>query len=122
MVVIKSLTENQALDCIKQGEFGKEVTASNGRVALVFTQSWCPQWASLQRMIEQLDEKNLDVWLFVYDQSNIFQKFMAFKENVFGNDQIPYVRYYIAGKHVGSSNYVARQAFLDQLKAPTRKK
>jgi len=120
MVVIKSLTENQALDCIKRGEFGKEVTASNGRVALVLTQSWCPQWASLQRMIEQLDEKNLDVWLFVYDQSTIFQKFMAFKENVFGNDQIPYVRYYLAGKHVGSSNSVARQAFLDQLNSPTR--
>jgi hypothetical protein len=113
MVTTKAISEAQALLCIEHGEFSKEITASNDHVAIVLTQGWCPQWARMQLMIEQLDEPNLDVWVFVYDKASIFEEFLAFKEAVFDNDQIPYVRYYRAGRLAGESNFVTKQEFIE---------
>ena len=113
MVTIRAISEGQALDCLEHGEFGTEITASNDHVAIVLTQSWCPQWASLQHTIERLDEPSLDVWLFIYDRAEIFEKFLEFKEGVFGNDGIPYVRYYRASRLAGESNFVSKQEFVE---------
>ncbi len=113
MVIMKAISEAQALRCIEHGEFSKEMTASNDHVAIVLTQGWCPQWTQLQLMIEKLDKLNLDVWLFIYDRASIFEKFLEFKEKVFGNDQIPYVRYYRAGRLTGVSNFVTKQEFIE---------
>jgi hypothetical protein len=114
MVTLKAISEGQALDCMKHGEFGKEIIASNSCVAIVLTQGWCPQWSSLQHTIEQLNEPRLDVWMFVYDHASIFEEFLEFKEGVFGNDEIPYVRYYRGGRLVGESNAVSKQEFVER--------
>jgi len=67
-------------------------------------------------MLEQIYEPNIDIWCFFYDESSIFIQFMEFKENVLGNDDIPYVRYYKDGKFTGDSNAVNEQGFLKKLK------
>jgi len=41
---------------------------------------------------------------------------MTFKENAFGNDQVPYVRYYRDGKLAHESNYIDKGGFLRFLK------
>ncbi len=115
MVTLKALPEDQAIACIENGEFSEDIIASNKHVAVVLTQSWCPDWPEMRRMIEQLVKPGLDVWVFTYDQASIFDEFVEFKENVFGNGQIPYVRYYRDGRLTGVSNYVSAREFLNIL-------
>ncbi len=50
-----------------------------------------------------------------YDRESFFEDFMEFKENVFGNRSVPYVRYYRDGELIAESNYISRQGFLSKL-------
>jgi hypothetical protein len=43
------------------------------------------------------------------------ESFMEFKENHFGNLEIPYIRYYRDGVFVRDSNFVTLQGFLARL-------
>jgi hypothetical protein len=115
MVAIKPISESQALECIENGEFGNEILKSAPSVVIVLTQSWCPQWVAMQSMLGQFVEPGMDAWVFEYDQSDIFEKFMAFKETVLGNDQIPYLRYYRVGIFTGATNFVTKQVFVEKL-------
>ena len=45
-------------------------------------------------------DEGREVFWVEYDLENFFEPFMKFKETVFGNDQVPYVRY-IAGRARG---------------------
>jgi len=45
-----------------------------------------------------------------------FEAFMEFKENIFNNREIPYVRYYKNGKLTGESNYVSLEGFVSRLR------
>ncbi len=112
MADMKHISNLQARDCMKNGEFGKEIIASKPKVAIILTQSWCPQWAALQQWIGELNDQDLAIWSFIYDASDIFDEFLEFKEKVLGNDVIPYLRYYRAGKYLTSTNYVNKESFL----------
>lgn len=115
MINRRKVTEEQAREAIANGEFGKEVVASRKYVAVVLTQSWCPQWVHLKRSLDDLQQKSeydVDIYELEYDKEDYFEAFRRFKENTFENDMIPYVRYYTDGKLVGETNYVSTNGFL----------
>ena len=91
---------------MSEGDVPDSVRSVTERVAVVLTQSWCPDWLAMRRYLETLDEPELTVFYLEYDRSPLFHELMAFKETVFGNDLIPYVRYYRAGTLVAESNRV----------------
>jgi hypothetical protein len=98
------------------GEFGQEVTASASCVAVVLTQSWCPQWMMMRMWLDRA-EKDTDARIFVmeYDKEDFFEEFMAFKEDVFGNRSVPYIRYYRDGVFTGDGNFIGRDGFVAKL-------
>jgi hypothetical protein len=112
------LTEEQARYAMEHGEFGEDVRTADANVAVVLTQGWCPQWTSMNVwlgfMKRRGNPKELDVTVFefVYDAVDFFGEFLAFKERRFGNDQIPYIRYYADGALVSESNYTTSKDFL----------
>ena len=118
MLKRRELTESEARAAMENGEFSAEVIAAGPRVALILTQSWCPQWPAMQKWMRglQKDGKPADydiiVFEFVYDNAGITREFTWFKEHVLGNSLIPYVRYYRDGALVDQSNYVGSRDFL----------
>lgn len=117
MIGLETLTDKQAECAIKAKEFSQEVIASKKFVAVVLTQGWCPQWVAMRYWLHKLDmdkelqSLELDIYEYVYNESDLFEKFMHFKETVFGNDQVPYVRYYVCGKLIAETNFVSKEIF-----------
>lgn len=105
----KVIKKDQALTSIKYGEFGDDVISSAETVAVILTQSWCPQWHGMKGFVSDFTEA--DIWLLEYDLTDYFETFRRFKEQVLGNDQIPYVRYYADGVFIAESNAVSEQVF-----------
>ena len=106
---------------ITEGEFGEDIRLSAQNVAVVLTQKWCPQWSDLNRTLSSLESDGMpdgsDLFIFelVYDIEPYSTEFMSFKERVFGNYQIPYVRYYQNGSLTAESNWVSRKKFLKKV-------
>ena len=70
----------------------------------------------MRRYLDGLDEPGITVYAVVYDRLENFTDVMVFKETVFGNDLIPYVRYYRDGRLVAETNAVyLRKKFLKKL-------
>jgi hypothetical protein len=114
MINRKQITRPQAEEAIEGGEFSTEVIASQKFVAIILTQSWCPEWIYVRRMLDSLPRNDyvMDIYELEYDKEPYFQSFLRFKENVFGNSLIPYIRYYVDGKLVNQSNAVSEKEFL----------
>ena len=111
------LTAGQCGKAIDEGEFPAEIVGSSKFVAIVLTQSWCPQWTMMSAWLEDsAKEPETNVFFCEYDQEPFFEKFMAFKENVLGNRSVPYVRYYRDGVLVGQGNFVSRDGFARALR------
>ncbi len=111
--MMRKLSAEECKAAIAAGEFAPEITASAPAVAIVLTQSWCPQWMWMKTYLGSFKEDpGIAIFTIEYDRESFFEDFMAFKENVFGNDQVPYVRYYRDGKLVHESNYIDRSGFL----------
>jgi hypothetical protein len=110
------ISKKQALEAIQNSEFGRDVIASNQKVAVVMTQDWCYQWTNMKKWIDSLgDIEGLDIYELVYNTVDYFYDFLNLKEKMWGNDQIPYVRYYSEGLLIHSSNYVGENDFLKVL-------
>ena len=112
MVTIRHLTVEQAKKCMENREFTPDIIQSKPYVAVVLTQSWCPQWQIMNMYLKEMVDVDLDIWVFLYDQSSIFTQFMTFKETVFKNDQIPYIRYYHNGILINESNLAEPLEFM----------
>ena len=109
---MKKLSEADCLDAIRSGEFPPSVIEAAERVAVVLTQSWCPQWTWMRSYLGAMpEEEGTSVFWVEYDHEDFFEPFMQFKENAFRNDQVPYVRYYRGGKLVAESNYIDSGGF-----------
>jgi hypothetical protein len=110
---MKKLTKEDCLDLIENGEFPQSLIGSAGAVAVVLTQSWCPQWAWMRSYLAELPpEDGREIFWIEYDLEDFFEDLMDFKESSFGNDQVPYVRYYRGGIRVAESNYIDKGGFL----------
>lgn len=109
------LTDADLQETIDAGELPGKIVNSRNRVAVVLTQSWCPQWMMMKRWLRNVKEEELNIYWVEYEKTDMYQPFMRFKENVFLNFQVPYVRYYRDGKFTGDSNYCNRESFLHSL-------
>jgi hypothetical protein len=114
-----SITEEQAKYAMAHDEFPAEVVTAAEHVAVVCTQGWCPQWQAMERYLEKLapagSDERMRLFVLVYDRVPYFDEFRTFKESVWQNVQVPYVRYYSGGLLVGESNYVPKKRFLATL-------
>jgi hypothetical protein len=112
-----SLSEAQIHLTISKGEFPDDIINSEKNVAVIMTQSWCPQWMMMSLWLKTISvESSVNIYSIIYDKEPYFNEFMTFKENVFGNRQVPYVRYYIDGKLVKETNYTSKDFFLGVFK------
>ncbi len=72
----------------------------------------------LKKLIKHPDESeglNIRTFETEYDKSPVFSDFREFKEQVWNNWEVPYLRYYINGKLAAESNFVSSMMFLDNL-------
>ena len=110
---MQNLMREQCLRTIADGEVPESVRLANERVAVVFTQSWCGDWKFMRRYLQRLSVQALSVFFVEYDREPFFDEMKSFKENVFKNAKLPYVRYYRNGNFVGDSNLIfLRRRFL----------
>lgn len=118
MIERKQLAEQEARVAMEQGSLDESVRKADKNVAVVFTQGWCPQWVSMNLWLGSMQRKgepaDLDITIFefIYDRIPFFREFRQFKESTWGNDLIPYIRYYRDGELIAESNYVPSQRFL----------
>jgi hypothetical protein len=118
MNLIYALDDKHLEYAADNGEFSSEIIESSPLVAVILTQSWCPQWLFMKNNLKKLAKMNEEgeqvprVFFAEYDRSSLFDRFRTFKEEIFGNDFVPYVRYYRDGCFIGSSNYVSLPGFL----------
>lgn len=123
MLIRREITADQAMTAMRNGEFGSDIIGAGRFVAVVLTQGWCSQWhylnAGFARLEAAGEPAQYDIHLFtlVYDEEEYFFEFLRFKETVFGNDIIPYIRYYRDGVFVDDSNYVSPVGLIERLAA-----
>jgi hypothetical protein len=115
---MRKLTKSECLALMVDREFAPSLTGAAEAVAIVLTQSWCPQWSWMRTYLAELPaDAGREIYWVEYDLEDFFESFMNFKEGSFGNDQVPYVRYYRGGKFVAESNYIDKGGFLRLLSA-----
>lgn len=105
------ITDAQAEYIIENNKIPDEILSSSEKVAVIFTQNWCPQWPAMKKWLPQVTDK-VQVFYICYNLKNYSYKIMKVKESIFENDLIPYVRYYKDGQLLGDSNYVEKESFL----------
>ena len=111
------LSEDNCRAAMRDGEFPASLIASAPSVAVVLTQSWCPQWLWMKSYLGSIaEEEGVDIYWIEYDREAFFDEFRTFKEDSFGNHEIPYVRYYRDGAFARESNYIDKGGFLRCLK------
>jgi glutaredoxin len=92
--------------------------APPGTAALILTQSWCPQWKAMKGYLDSAEKDGTlqaDVRYVEYDNEDFFEEFMRFKEDVYNNREIPYVRYYRNSALSSESNFVSKEGFFHRL-------
>jgi len=118
MIRRRPLSQAEAEHAMRHGEFSDELLGSAANVAVVLSQDWCGQWAAMDRYLRELAERprpgdpEVCVVELLYNRVPYFRDFLRHKEEVWGNAQVPYVRYYRGGRPVGQSNYVSMPQFL----------
>jgi len=116
--MVRKLSAEECQAAMTAGEFSPGILASAPAVAIILTQSWCPQWMWMKTYLGSFkDDQDIAICTIEYDKESFFEDFMAFKENTFGNDQVPYLRYYRDGKLIHESNYIDKGGFLRFLKS-----
>ncbi|MDC7219173.1 MAG: hypothetical protein PQJ59_04480 [Spirochaetales bacterium] len=108
------LADADLQEAIDGGEFSDKILKSHERVAVILTQGWCPQWKMMSLWLKKMDEE-VKIYFVEYEKRDIYRSFMTFKESVYGNDQVPYIRFYVDGKLTGASNYCNKEFFLEKL-------
>ena len=118
----KKLNEKQIKDVIKSKEFESSIINSTEYTAVILTQGWCPQWTFMNSWLKEMcntnEPKDMEISVFelIYDEIPNFNEFREFKEKVWDNWEVPYVRYYYKGKLIHQSNYVSPMMFIDNFK------
>ena len=114
----RTLSDKVIAQTLRDGEFPEEVRLAAEKVVVVLTQDWCPDWHAMDRFLPQF-EGEVAVFVLEYNRHRDFQNIMAFKEDVFGNREIPYLRYYHQGQLVVATNQLPQGTFAALLKKTT---
>lgn len=128
--MIRKITEAEARYAMAHGEFAESIHKSAPSVAVILTQSWCPQWRFMKAYLPQVDaylnedarakgnDESTHIYYLEYDIEDWYEEFLPFKENTFKNWEVPYVRYYREGRLTGESNFIADKGFISALQRP----
>jgi hypothetical protein len=111
---VRTLTQDQLDALLKDGEFPESVRLAAPKVVVVMTQDWCGQWTSMAAYLPDFADQAA-IFAVEYNRLRDFERIMHFKETVFRNDQVPYLRFYRDGKLVRQSNWIPRAAFAAML-------
>lgn len=114
MNAIQTLTQDQLDALLSEGEFPESVRLAAPKVVVVMTQDWCGQWANMKAYLPDFAHQAA-IFTVEYNLLPDFERIMSFKEDVFDNRQVPYVRFYRDGKLVRQSNWLPRAAFAAML-------
>jgi hypothetical protein len=117
MPTIQTLTRAQLDALLSEGEFPESVRLAAPKVVVVMTQDWCEQWHDMASYLPGFVDQAA-IFTIEYNLLSDFQRIMRFKEDVFQNGQVPYVRYYRGGKMVRQSNWLPRGSFAANLGRP----
>jgi hypothetical protein len=125
MLIRNKITTDHLASAIANGEFPAEILEASALVACIMTQSWCPQWIfmrswlrKLEKSADMTEELKIQTFETEYDRLPNFSEFRSFKEQVWNNWEVPYIRYYSGGTLIHESNFVSAMMFLDNLKNP----
>jgi hypothetical protein len=113
-MVYRTLSDAVIAQTIDEGEFPEEIRNAAEKVVVILTQDWCPDWHAMDAFLPQFADR---VALFVlpYNQHRRFQEIMEFKEEVFANREIPYLRYYHQGRFIVATNQLPQGTFASLL-------
>ena len=106
----RSLNDEVIRKTLEEGEFPEEIRKAAEKVIVVLTQDWCPDWHVMESFLPEFSDQ---VVLFVleYNKHADFERIMEFKEETFGNREIPYLRYYRDGQLITATNAMPRGTF-----------
>jgi hypothetical protein len=124
--MLRKLSAEECHAARTQGDFLPALRNSAPATAIILTQSWCPQWRFMKIYLKDVeakanppaDEHRAAIFWMEYDREDWYEDFLAFKEDVLGNREVPYVRFYRDGVLTGESNYISAQGFLSRLAGP----
>lgn len=110
---MQQMSDDDVQYAIQHQEFSEKLRNAGKHVAIIPTQSWCHQWHAMRSWLEQSTTavKEVVVFYYEYDTTDLFDPFREFKEDHWGNDQVPYIRYYRDGAFVHQSNYCSEEDF-----------
>jgi hypothetical protein len=109
------LDQDQCMEILSTGDIPAEVSGGNEKVAVIFTQSWCVDWLIMRSYARKIDNRDVSVYYVEYDKEPFYEEMRRFKETVYNNWSIPYVRYYRDGRLVGTTNLIfSKRGFLKQ--------
>ena len=114
MSAIRTLTKDQLDALLSEGEFPESVRLAAPKVVVVMTQDWCGQWATMAAYLPDFADQAA-IFTVEYNLLPDFELIISFKENVYNNRQVPYVRFYRDGKLVRHSNWLPRGSFAAML-------
>ncbi len=126
MITRTVLPENEARYAIEHHEFAPHVREHSRAVAVVSTQSWCPDWKGVDRWLRALVDDgepadfDLTVFTVVYDREPYFNDYRSMKERVWGNGFVPYIRYYVDGVFIADTNQLSSKRFLETFRSHMR--
>ena len=112
MITLRELDEADLRQTIRDGEFTKEIRGSAPYVVIILSQGWCGEWKILYARLkkvsgwDQSHRPDIDIRWALYDRLPCMKEFMEFKETIWNNDLIPYLRYYGDGELIATSNFV----------------
>ncbi|MDF2988033.1 MAG: hypothetical protein K0R50_3543 [Eubacterium sp.] len=116
MINRKQIQREQVMKAIEKGDFEGSLLTTNDKVVIVLTQDWCPQWHDMKGWIYRIDiDQEIDVYELEYNRTDYFDDFRNFKENVWNNHTIPYLRFYRNGILYKETNYISEGQFSEVL-------
>ena len=115
MLTFKTIDDKEMQHIMDTKEVSDDIKKSSENVLAIFTQDWCGDWKGLQRELNaNKDNSNIDIAIFIcmYNESPLYEPFMNFKETVWNNYLIPYLRYYKNGSFVKDTNHLPFQRLI----------
>ncbi|MEI8095181.1 MAG: hypothetical protein WCG80_13285 [Spirochaetales bacterium] len=110
MSTYKSFSEAEVQSLLDEGEVPASIRGAADKVAVIFTQDWCIDWVVMDRFLPEFAGQ-VEIYVLVYNQHPRFQEIMTFKEETFGNFEIPYLRYFWKGQLITETNKLPRNTF-----------
>lgn len=111
----RTLSDEMITHTLETGEFPPEVRNAAEKVVVILTQDWCPDWHAMDAFLPEF-EGQVALFVLEYNRHPEFQTIMEFKEDVFQNREIPYLRYYHQGEFIVATNQLPRGTFAALLK------